>query len=86
MTLHDVSSRPPIATSGTVTNSIVHIALNHKEIYALFDSGASISCINEMLFNELVLNDESLTLKLHNSDFTQIKGIAGQISNIIGLC
>lgn len=70
-----------MAAATKTMSSAVHIALNGKSIFALFDSGASsISCVSDVVFYNL---DNG---QVEKPDFTHVKGIAGQYSAVIGSC
>ena len=57
----------------------VQVQIEQKQIKALFDTGASISCISEHLLNKIYKNPELLS-----SSYSNIQGVCGEIHPVLG--
>jgi hypothetical protein len=69
-----------------LNNSSINIALNGKPIIALIDSGAAICCINEVVYNDLLSSSNALEVSMQVPRFKHVKGVAGQLSDVLCSC
>ena len=57
----------------------VFVQIEQKQIQALFDTGASISCISQHLLHKIYKNPE-----LSSSTYTDILGVCGEVHPVLG--